>query len=535
MQQTFLQSERGEVAGAGRWAFLAMAMLGVVVVGLGAGCDGSDEERFTAVLDAEPEGLDPRFVTSDASAKVVGILHAGLVSVDNEKGEPKLNLAASIEQPSSTTYAVELRDDIYFHDGEPVTTEDVEYTLTTLNQDPVNSPFGAISRRIDRFVRHDEKSFTIHLEEPHAPFLTDLSMKIVPKHVCGGLEQCPRQPIGAGPFKFVGRYDGGHEIRLRGFEKYHEGAPDIDHLTIRAIEDDNTRLLAMLGKTVDLSQNTISPMMLPVVKNARGLEVRTGKSFKYSYLGFNLEHPVLQHRKVRQAIAYGIDRRQIIEHKFRGHARRSTGLLAPGHWAYEPDVRRYAYEPERARELLDEAGYERPSPNRPRFELDFKVSSSQFRKSIAQLIGDQLGRIGIDVTVRAYEWGTFYHDIKSRNFAMTTMQWPSVIEPNLYRWIFHSENIPSPGNRAAGANRGAYRNDRIDALLEKGKRTTERDERIEIYGEIQEILARDLPYVSLWHEDNIAVMRKGVDGYRMTPNGRLEYLKETTLNREAER
>jgi peptide/nickel transport system substrate-binding protein len=503
----------------------------LVVAGISCGT-GSDD-AFTVVLDAEPKGLDPRFVTSDASAKLVGLVHAGLVSVDNTDGEPKLDLAASIDQPSPTTYRVTLRDDIYFHDGHPVQSEDVEYTLTTLNQDPVNSPYGAISRRIAHFEVHGPKSFTIRLDEPHAPFLTDLSMKIVPKHLCGGLGQCPKQPVGAGPFAFVRRDNGGHRLEFESFARYHGGEPPIEHLSVRVIEDDNTRLLAMLGKTVDLSQNTISPMMLPVVEDARGLRVETAESFKYTYLGFNLEHEILKHRKVRQAVAYAIDRREIIDHKFRGHARLATGLLAPGHWAYEPEVKQYKYRPDKARALLDEAGLKRPSPDEPRFRVEFKVSSGQFRKSIAQLIGHQLGRVGIKVNVRAYEWGTFYHDIKSRNFAMTTMQWPSVVEPNLYKWIFHSDNIPSPENRSAGANRGAYRNARVDELLKRGQEVTERDRRKEIYGEIQQILARDLPYVSLWHENNIAVMRRGVEDYKMTPNGRLEYLKSTRFQPEA--
>ena len=129
--------------------------------------------------------------------------------------------------------------------------------------------------------------------------------------------------------------------------------------------------------------------------------------------------------------------------------------------------------------------------------------------------------------VRAYEFGTFYADVKARNFELTTMQWPSVLEPSLYRWIFHSANIPSAENRSAGANRGGYRNDRVDELLDAGNRETNRDARKAIYDEVQEILADELPYVSLWHEDNIAIMRKGVEGYWITPNARFEALKET--------
>jgi peptide/nickel transport system substrate-binding protein len=160
-------------------------------------------------------------------------------------------------------------------------------------------------------------------------------------------------------------------------------------------------------------------------------------------------------------------------------------------------------------------------------ELEFKVSASKFRVALAELIAHQLADIGISIRVRSYEWGTFYNDIRSRNFQLTTMQWPSVLEPSLLRWIFHSENIPMPDNRAAGANRGAYRNDEVDRLLDAGNRETDREKRRQIYARVQEILAEEVPYVSLWHEDNIAVLRKGTKDYFVTPNARFEGLKQT--------
>ncbi|MFW5967770.1 MAG: ABC transporter substrate-binding protein, partial [Persicimonas sp.] len=189
-----------------------------------------------------------------------------------------------------------------------------------------------------------------------------------------------------------------------------------------------------------------------------------------------------------------------------------------------PDVERYDYDPQRARELLDEAGFPEPDDGGPRFEIEFKVSASSFRRSLAQLIGHQLERVGIEVTVRSYEWGTFYDDIQGRNFEMATMQWPSVLEPSLYTWIFHSKNIPSADNRSRGANRGAYENEELDELLDAGETETDRAKRKEIYGRVQQILARDLPYVSLWHEDNIVITAGEVEGYYATPNARFEGL-----------
>ncbi len=480
-------------------------------------------DAFVVLMDSSPRGLDPRFATTDASAKLVALLHEGLISTDTADGSMEMRLAREIVQVDGVTYEVWLRDDAVFHDGEPVTVRDVEYTYMELDSEEVRSPYAGLTRRIETFEVIDDHRFVITLKEPHAPFITDLSMGIVPRHLCAGRSECEGDPVGAGPFRFV-RRDGDLRFEFASFADHFDGAPEIQRLVFRVVRDDNARLLALLGNSADLLQNAVSPLMIPVVERSDRLEIQTAPSFKYTYLAFNLEHPILGEEKVRQAIAHAIDRERIIEYKFRGAARLSTGMLPPDHWAYEPDVMVFDFDPDRARELLDEAGY--PSVDgEPRFEIEFKVSASKFRRSLAELIGQQLGEVGIAVRVRSFEWGTFFDDIRSRNFHVTTLQWPSVGEPHLYHWIFHSSNIPTPEHRAAGANRGAYSNARVDELLDQGQREEDREKRRAIYGEVQQILAEELPYVSLWHEDNIAILRKGTEGYYTTPNARFGALR----------
>ncbi len=487
------------------------------------------QDAFVVLLDAHPKGLDPRFPVGDASAKIIGLLHAGLVSNDTQTGEPELELAESIDPVSPTVYRVRLRADALFHDGAPVTPADVEYTFMELGSDLVKSPLAGLSRRIKAFRTLGPRTFEIELHKPHAPFMVDsLGMGIVPKHSCAGHKQCPMPAIGAGPFKFASQ-EGNHTYVLTSFSKYLGGAPPIQTLAFRVVKDDNTRLLALLGNSADLVQNAVSPLMLPVVQDEPRLEVKTSESFKYTYLQFNLRNPKLQDVRVRRAIALGLDREAIIRHKYRGLASLSTGLLSPGHWAYEPEVKTYSYDPERAIALLEEAGLQDPDGDGPlpRLELEIKVSSSKFRRALATLMAQQLARVGIKLRVRSYEWGTYFDDIKSGNFELTTLQWPSVLEPSLYRWVFHSSNIPTPERKSAGANRGAYENPEMDRLLDAGMVEIDRTKRQEIYSQVQKILARDLPYVSLWHEHNIAVLRRGTQKYHTTPNARFEALKQT--------
>jgi peptide/nickel transport system substrate-binding protein len=485
---------------------------------------------FTVLMDGGPKSVDPRFATSDFSVKLSKLIFSGLVTIDTPDGQPELDLAERIELVGDRVYEITLRDDAVWHDGRPVTAHDVRWTFMTMGE--FNSPYAGLAEKIARFDVRDDHHLTIELSESHAPFMTNLAMGIVPRHAVGedGLLP-PDAPMGSGAFRWEASSPQAW-VSLTAHDQYHGGRPSLDRVVFRTMPDDNTRLLAMLGGNGDLVQNATAPLMLPVFDDAKELVIETAPSFKYTYLAFNLEHPILRKRAVRQAIAHAIDRDRIITEKFRGTARRARGILAPEHWAYEPDVVTYDFDQEKARQLLDEAGYPDPPGPEPRFKISLKTTTNKFRRSIAMLFSHELAEIGIEVKVRAYEWGTFFGDVKSRNFEMYSMQWPSVVEPDLMAWIFHSKSIPSPENRSRGANRGAYSNAKVDELLEAGRVAHDREDRRQAYGDVQKILAHDLPYISLWHEDNIVVRRASVHGYEMLPNARFRHLAKTRSRQE---
>lgn len=490
--------------------------------------DDPPEPAFTVLLDGAPKSIDPRFATSDFSVKLSKLVFSGLVTIDTPDGQPELDLATRLDLVGDRTYEIELRRDAVWHDGEPVTAHDVHYTFTTLGE--VKSPYAGLGERIARFDILDDHRIVIELTEPHAPFITNLAMGIVPQHAVGpdGLMK-EEALVGSGPFRWEAR-SGQSWVSLLAHDHHHGGRPALDRVVFRVLPDDNTRLLTMLGGGADLVQNATAPLMLPVFDEAKEIEFERAASFKYTYLAFNLEHEILRDVRVRKAIAHAIDRERIIEEKFRGTARPAKGILAPEHWAYEGDVETYDLDLDKARRLLDEAGYPDPEGPEPRFTLTLKTTTNKFRRSVAQLFSTELARIGIEVKVRAYEWGTFFGDVKSRNFEMYSMQWPSVVEPDLMAWIFHSRSIPSAETRARGANRGAYRNAEVDRLLDLGRVGQTRDARRAAYAEVQRILARELPYVPLWHEDNLVLRRRGVRGYEILPNARFRHLASTTVD-----
>jgi peptide/nickel transport system substrate-binding protein len=301
--------------------------------------------------------------------------------------------------------------------------------------------------------------------------------------------------------------------------------PAVPGLTFKIVPDAIVRVLEFKKGTIHLLQNDIEPDMLPwLMRNTDGVvDMKQGTTFQY--IGINLEHPILRHQKVRQALAYAIDRDAIIHHMLKDQATAATGLLSPLHWAYDGAVSARPYDPRHAMRLLDEAGF--PDPDgagpRARFKLSFKTTNLDLRRRLAEAVKEQLQRVGIELEIRTYEWGTFYGDIKKGNFQLFSLAWVGILDPDIYYNIFHSRSIPPNGD-----NRGRYSNPEIDALLERGRNATDIEQRKIVYGQIQRKLAEDLPYIPLWWWKNVVVRKPDIRGFTAYPDGDLTSLKRVS-------
>ena len=216
-------------------------------------------------------------------------------------------------------------------------------------------------------------------------------------------------------------------------------------------------------------------------------------------------------------------------HKPSGLAAPAKSLLAPGNWAYAPDLPDYTYNPAQAEKLLDEAGFPDPDGDGPqvRFNLTYKTSQNELSRRIAEVLQEELKKVGIGAEIKSYEWGSFFADISAGNFQLYSLKWVGVTDPDIYYYIFHSQNIPPQG-----ANRNHYLNPRLDALLEEGRQTLDEAKRTRIYHRVQQIIAEELPYISLWHTMNVVVMRQRVQGFVLYPAGDFTSLKKVYLLQE---
>ncbi|MCP4401710.1 MAG: ABC transporter substrate-binding protein [bacterium] len=487
----------------------------------------ADEKVLTLALESDPTNIDPRFGTDVNSARVYQLVSNGLI-----KKDPSSNLVPDLaerwENPDDKTYVFYLRKGVTFHDGSEFTAEDVKYTFESVLDPDMNSPKAHAFENVDAIEILDPYTITFRLKDVFAPFLLEMVLPIVPKKAAEQEvgERFTEGLVGTGPFKLT-EWAHDEQLVFEANPAHFDGAPKVDKVLLKIIPDDTVRFLEMKQGNVDLVQNAIPPDMVPIARETKNLKVVENESIVIYYLGINLEDPVLQNVKVRQALAHAIDRQSIVDYLIKGQAALATGLLSPANWAYDADVKTYDYDVEAAKALLDEAGYPDPDGDGPeaRFKLVYKTSTAPLRIRIGEVLQDQFKKVGIDITeIQTFEWAKFYDDIKSGNFQLFSLRWVGITEPDIFYSIFHSAMVPPDGR-----NRGRYVNEKIDELVEQGRRVIDVEERRKIYNEVQQILAEELPYVYLWYPHNIVVMNERVQGFIVYPDGDFASMKDVWL------
>ncbi|MGH7337586.1 MAG: ABC transporter substrate-binding protein, partial [Myxococcota bacterium] len=243
----------------------------------------------------------------------------------------------------------------------------------------------------------------------------------------------------------------------------------------------------------------------------------------YVYLGANLEDRVLADVRVRRALLLSLDRERLIRTLWRGLGQVTESLLPPSHWARNHALPTVARDLAAAKALLDEAGYPDPDGDgpRPRLTLTYKTSTDETAVLQAQVLQAMAAEAGIALEIRSLEFATFFADVQRGIFQLFSLTRVGIDDPDIYALVLHSRNIPPKG-----ANRGRYRNAEFDRLVDEGARRVLPAERLPFYLAAQEIVARDLPYISLLTRTNVAVMPAGLEGYRHFPSGELLGLRE---------
>ena len=484
------------------------ALLWLLVIGLGCtSAPERDPDALVVMLPRDAEQLDPRFVGDPYGLRVSRLLFGSLITIDPRTLEIIPDLAKSVTALSPTEFRVELRPGLRFSDGSALDAQDVVATFEGVVDPALRSRYAHTYRRIAEMRVSDPQTILFVLNEPHATFLTDLELPIVRSEDAHRRVATPEEPfpVGAGPYRLVGRDPGVLELRANPY--WHRGAPTYPSLRLVVIRDDNTRALRMLAGQGDLAIASIPPLLLPMFQDDERFETRSAAGISTMYLGFQTRSPKLTDVRVRRAIAHAIDRNLLVRSKYHGLARVTESWIPEGHWANVDDLPTLAFDPDRARALLDEAGFPDPPGDDPRMSLVLRTTSERFRQSVARAIAAMLRDVGVEVDVRPSEAATLIADLNRGRFEITLLEVPEVIEPHVLSWFFDSSRIPGP--QSEGANRWRYGNEELDALFELGRTRIERAQRQAAYEQVQRVLARDIPVLPLWQPNTVAVVRRG--------------------------
>lgn len=495
---------------------------------LSSGCQQApiDPNTVTVLIESSPTNLDPRIGTDAQSARIDQLVFDSLVKKDRQFNlQP--DLATSWEEPNGLTYIFHLRRGVVFHNGQQFTSRDVKWTLDSMRNHSLLTAKYQAYRNIANVETPDAYTVIIHMQQPDASLLWNLSDGAIGIVPYGSGKDFQRHPIGTGPFQFV-QQEVDKDVELRSNPNSWQGEPKIARLRFNVVPDGTTRALELRKGSADLEQNSLTPDMVWSMRHDSKLAISTAPGTEVQYLTFNLRDRYLRDVRVRHAIAYAMNRPLIIQSILRGEARPADSLLPPGHWAYNNNVTHYEYNPQKARALLDAAGL-LPRRDGIRFHLEMKTSNDESTRLLAMALQQQLRAVGVALDVRSFEFATFYSDITHGAFGIYGLRWIGGNEdPDIFRYAYASSSLPP-----RGANRGHYLSPEVDSLLQSAATESVQEKRRTAYLRVQEILADDLPSLPLWFIDSVIVYNRRLTGVEASASGNYYFL-ETAIPHPAQ-
>lgn len=474
------------------------------------------------IIESSPTNLDPRVGIDAQSERIDKLIFDALVHRD-ENFQVQPWLAVSWNIPDPRTYVFHLRHDVRFHDGRQLTSADVKWTIDSIINGKLRTSKTNAFRFVDRVDAPDPWSIIIRLKEPSASLLWNLSDGAIGIVPVGSGEEFNRTPLGTGPFKFVSSEQDRQVVIARN-DRYWGDHPKIPRVRFVVVPDTITRALELRKGSADVEINALTSDMAVTLQHEPNLVVMRSPGTIYAYLALNTRDPILKDVRVRQALAYAFDRAPMIHYLWRDMAQPAASVLPRQHWAYTDDVRKFPFDPAKARQLLDDAGY-KPAANGIRFHLTMKTSTEETTRLLAAVLQQQLRNVGIALDIRTFEFATFYADVVKGAYQLHSLRWIGGNEdPDIFEYVFDSASF-APKR----ANRTYYSNPRVDELIKQGRLAIDQQQRMLIYAQIQRIVAEDQPYINLWYFDNVLVHSRRLRNVRLSGSGNYDFLKTAEL------
>ena len=493
-------------------------------------CSSSPDINDTLIFarGSDSIGLDPALETDGESFKVCDNIYETLVSYENENTSiiPKLAHSWDVSE-DLLTWTFHLRTDVLFHDGTKFNSESMIFSLER-QMDP-NHPYkpsnGAynywrdmgMNEVIKELVALNDSVIVFKLKRADAPFLSNLAMNfcaaVSPTAIKKYRDDYFKNPVGTGPF-YMSEWLRDERIVLERHDNYWGPKPMLRRIIFKPIHDSSLRFLELKKGSVHGIDN-VDPEFFNRIKNNRELDLLTQPGMNVAYLAMNMDRPPFDNLQVRLAINHAINRQALVDNFYNGMATVAKNPIPPTLWAYNDDIKGYPYDPEKARALLTEAGFEKgfetelwampvPRPYMPQPE------------KIAQAIQADLLNIGIRAQIIRWEWGTYLEKVSRGEHPMALLGWTGDNgDPDNFLYVL----LDKSSARIPAQNIAFYRSDELHKILIKARTTFPRDERTKLYYDAQKIIFRDAPWVPLVHATQTAAFQKRVTGFQLHPTG----------------
>jgi len=470
--------------------------------------------------------LLPVLANDSASFDITGLIYNGLVKYNKD-----INLVGELAdrwEISEDKLRIKffLRKNVKWQDGKPFTSRDVEYTYKVYVDPKTPTSYATDFLRVKDFHVLDDHTVEVVYEKPYAPALASWGQGMLPVHLLEGEEitksPLKREPVGTGPFRFR-EWKTGEKIIVDANPDYFDGRPYISRVLTRTIPDLATMFLELKATRID--QMALTPLQYTRQTDTKWFQENFNKykylSFGYTYLGYNLKDWKFQDRRVRQALTLAINRESIVQGVLLGLGEVAHTPYKPDTTWYNPNVKKFPYDPEKAKKLLADAGWTDTDGDgvldKDKRPFEFTIITNQgndLRKNAATIIQRDLKAVGIRVSIRVIEWAAFLKNfIDKRNFEACLLAWGIGIDPSqLDIWDSHK-------TAEHQLNFVSYQNEEVDKLLELGVSTYDPQERKKYYDRFQEIIAEDQPYTFLWVASALPIINSRFQGIKPAPIG----------------
>lgn len=457
-------------------------------------------------MSASPNKLNPILANDSASAEVSGWLFNAMLTYDKD-GNIKTDLASSYKFINDTKIIIKLKKNVLWHDKKKFTAHDVVFTYKQIINPKVYTSTKSNFKEVKSLKALDDYTIEVIYKRPYFKALVSLMFNIIPKHILENEKDLMtssfnKKPIGTGPYK-IKEFEIGKDVILYANDDYFDGRPKIDKISYKYLPDPNTTFLFLKQKKLDVAKiSAIQVDRQLDEKFKENYSIIETQDFSYLYLGLNLRLEKFKNKKIREALAYAINKQELIDILYFGHGKISNGPFIPGSLAYNKDAKSIKQNIKKSKALLKELGYDEKNP------FTFTVTTntgSNTTINTAEILQYQLAKAGIKMKIKVMEWQAFLNTtVTPRKFEAIILAWNTPLMPDAYP-LWHSNS-----DKIGRFNLVGYHNKKLNNLIEEASITVNKDKFKKMYREIYKIISEDLPYIFLFIPNSITVVNKKI-------------------------